>query len=183
MGIKGELMEKRNNYFYASAILTIVLASIEILAAIIAISIFYSMKESIIAGLNDPTRIDFIQGAIVTTTVISMVVGVLTIVVGCFFFSFAKYTQQQVNDRTAFIVIMIILQIVFGGLVACAISVAGIIAGREGEMAQINYDKAYQDSFEERLKKLKNLYDEKLIDEEEYKNLRSQILSEMHQQD
>ena len=78
---------------------------------------------------------------------------------------------------------MIILQIVFGGLVACAISVAGKIAGREGEMAQINYDKAYQDSFEERLKQLKNLYDEKLIDEEEYKNLRSQILSEMHQQD
>lgn len=176
-------MEKRNNYFYASAILTIILASIEILAAIIAISIFYSMKESVIAGLNDPTRIDFIQGAIVTATVISMVIGVLTIVVGCFFFSFSKYNQQQINDRTAFIVIMIILQIVFGGLIACAISVAGIISGREGEMAKINYDKAYQDSVEERLKKLKNLYDEKLIDEEEYKKLRNQILDEIGQQD
>lgn len=176
-------MERKNNYFYASAILTIVLASIEILAAILAISIFYSMKESIIANLNDPTRIDFIQGAIVTSTVISICVGVLTIVVGCFFFSFAKYNQQQVHERTAFIVIMIILQIIFGGLIACAISVAGIISGREGTMAQIDYDKVYQNSLEERLKEIKKLYDEKLIDESEYKNLRSQILKSMNEED
>ena len=176
-------MAKRNNYFYASAILTVVLASIEILAAVLAISIFYSTKESIIAGLSDPDRIDFIQGAVVTTTVISLVMGALSIVVGCFFFSFAKYTQQQVNDRTAFIVIMVILQIIFGGLIACAISVAGLISGREGEMAKINYDKAYQTSVEERLKKLKGLYDENLVDEEEYQKLRKQILDEFGHED
>ena len=60
-----EKVEKRNNYFYTSAILGIILACIEILCGIIAISIFFSMKETV-----DPTRVDFVQGLVVTATII-----------------------------------------------------------------------------------------------------------------
>ena len=167
-----EKIEKRNNYFYTSAILGIVLACIEILCGIIAISIFFSMKEVV-----DPTRVDFVQGFVVATTISLLVIGVLTIVVNCFFFKFASYSQEKINDQTAFIVLMIVLQVLFGGLIACAVSVAGIIAGREGEMAKINYDKVETVSVEGRLKKVKQLYDEGLIDENEYKKMKTEILA------
>ncbi len=172
-------MEKRNNYFYASAILTILMACIEILLSIIGISLFFSMKESIIAGLNDPNNIDFIQSSIVTLTIISMITGFLTVVVGCFFFSFSKYDQEKVKNRTAFIVIMIILQIIFGGLIACAISVAGIISGQEGEMAKIDYEKVSDNSMKSKLLELKNLHENNLIDDEEYKRLRDDVLKDL----
>ena len=68
------------------------------------------------------------------------------------------------------------MQLLFGGLIACAVSVAGIIAGREGEMARINYDKVEELTVEGRLKKVKQLYDEGLIDEAEYKKLKMEIL-------
>lgn len=168
-----EKIEKRNNYFYTSAILGIILACIEILCGIIAISIFFSMKEAV-----DPTRVDFVQGFVVATTISLLVIGVLTIVVNCFFFKFASYSQEKINDQTAFIVLMIVLQVLFGGLIACAVSVAGIIAGREGEMAKINYDKVEIISVEGRLKKVKQLYDEGLIDENEYKKMKSEILAD-----
>ena len=71
---------------------------------------------------------------------------------------------------------MIVLQLLFGGLIACAVSVAGIIAGREGEMARINYDKVEELTVEGRLKKVKQLYDDGLIDEAEYKKLKMEIL-------
>lgn len=167
-----EKIEKRNNYFYTSAILGIVLACIEILCGIIAISIFFSMKEVV-----DPTRVDFVQGFVVATTISLLVIGVLTIVVNCFFFKFASYSQEKINDQTAFIVLMIVLQVLFGGLIACAVSVAGIIAGREGEMAKINYNKVETVSVEGRLKKVKQLYDEGLIDENEYKKMKTEILA------
>lgn len=166
-----EKVEKRNNYFYTSAILGIILACIEILCGIIAISIFFSMKETI-----DPTRVDFVQGLVVTATIILIVFGILSIIVNCFFFKFAGYSQEKINNQTAFIVLMIVLQLLFGGLIACAVSVAGIIAGREGEMARINYDKVEELTVEGRLKKVKQLYDDGLIDEAEYKKLKMEIL-------
>lgn len=173
-------MEKRNNYFYASAILTVILACLEIIGAVIALSVFFSSKQSIVENLTDPSRIDWIQAAIVTSSIVSLVIGALTVIVGCFFFSFAKYNQKQINDRTAFIIIMIILQVIFGGLIACAISVAGIIEGKEGEMAKIHYDKIDSAvSYEQRLLDAKKLYEEKLIDYEEYKQLRQEILEEL----
>lgn len=174
-------MEKRNNYFYASAILTIVLACFEIIGAIIALSVFFSSKQNIIENLADPSKIDWIQAAIVTSSIISFILGALTVIVGLFFFSFAKYNQKQVNDRTAFIIIMIILQVIFGGLIACAISVAGIIEGKEGEMAKINYESINKtESYEQKLMQVKRLYEDKLIDYEEYKQLRKNILDEIN---
>lgn len=166
-----EKVEKRNNYFYTSAILGIVLACIEILCGIIAISIFFSMKETI-----DASRVDFAQGMVVTATVILIVLGIISIGVSCFFFKFAGYSQEKINNQTAFIVLMIVLQLLFGGLIACAVSVAGIIAGREGDMATIEYDKIDELTLESRLKKIKKLYDDGLIDDEEYKKLKREIL-------
>ena len=94
-----EKVEKRNNYFYTSAILGIILACIEILCGIIAISIFFSMKETV-----DPTRVDFVQGFVVATTISLLVIGVLTIVVNCFFFKFAGYSQEKINNQTISII-------------------------------------------------------------------------------
>ena len=170
-------MQRKNNYFYASGILTIIAACIEVLGAILLISIFFSLKSNIIENLSDPNRIEFIQGAVITTTVVSLVMGILTTVAGCFFFSFSKYTKEQVENRTAFIVIMIILQIIFGGLIACALSVAGIIVGREDEMAKIKYENLEENKVENNLRKIKDLYEENLIDEDEYKKLKNEILN------
>ena len=175
-------MKKKNNYFYASAVLTMILATLEIVGAVLLVSIFFASKENIIENVADPNRYEFIKGSVITGTIISLIFGILTIIEACFFFNFAKYDKQKLEERTALVIIMIILQVIFGGLIACAISVAGIIVGKEEGMAEIN-NASLIDQCEYDLKKVKKLHDEELIDEEEYQRLRNEILNKFKKQD
>lgn len=157
----------KNKWFSCSGILSILFGVLCILSIIIA-------GISFIASKGD----DDYRNKIVICSIVFSILGILSILVGIKIKSFSRYDKAQLIDHLGTIVAFIVLQFFFGGMIFAFLTLAGYFVGIGSDYGAIYYNRI--DNLSQKQKKLadaKALYQNELIDYEEYINLKNSILN------
>ena len=167
--------ETNNRWFTASGILSILFGVIAFLTIII-IAIVFAVKRELIVGDGN---FESVRTKIIISCIVVPIIAIISIIVGAKIKSYSKYSKARLIDNVVSISVMIVLQFLFGGLIFSALTIVGYFVGIGSDYGAIYYNKVDNPSTQvRRLADAKKLFQDGVIDEQEFKNLKEHILRE-----
>lgn len=132
---KYEKGHQKNRWFIASAISSIVFGGLCILAILIA-NIVLAIKSG-----NGEYDMDENKNKLITASVILIIYGIFSILIGFKINTFSNYTREMLMANTAKITFFAVLQMLFGGIIFSVLSFVGYFTGRGIDYGAIYYNR------------------------------------------
>lgn len=167
----------KNKWFLWSGYLSIVFGILCVLSMAI-LGIVFAIRSG---ELRQDSSYDYDENRtkILVSCIIVSVVGIIGFIVGLKVKNFAKYNQEELIEHVWLIVGISILQFFFGGFIFVILTFVGYFVGIGSDYGAIYYNRIDNSSEQyRRLKDAKSLYQNGVIDYEEYIRLRQEIISE-----
>ena len=143
---------------------------------IIIIAIVFAVKRELIVGDGN---FESVRTKIIISCIVVPIIAIISIIVGAKIKSYSKYSKARLIDNVVSISVMIVLQFLFGGLIFSALTIVGYFVGIGSDYGAIYYNKVDNPSTQvRRLADAKKLFQDGVIDEQEFKNLKEHILRE-----
>lgn len=165
----------KNKWFLWSGYLSVVFGVLCVISMAI-LGIVFAVRSG---DLRQDTTYDYDgnRTKILISCIIVSVVGIIGFIVGLKVTSFASYSQEELIDHVWLIVGVAILQFFFGGFIFVILTIVGYFVGIGSDYGAIYYNRIDNSSEQYRkLKDAKSLYQNGVIDYDEYMRLRQEIL-------
>lgn len=161
--------QTKNKWFTWSGMLSI-LFGVACIVAMIVVTIRY-------LSIGD-TLEDVQRKTITVCAIIFPIIGLLSIFIGLKIKSFTHFVKDDYSKKLCTIVLFIILQFLFGGFIFAFLTIVGYFTGIGLDYGAIYYNRINVNSSKQRqLADAKAMYQNELIDYEEYQTLKRNILN------
>lgn len=172
--------EKTNKWFTVSGILSIVFGIVCIVAMIVVGIVFLSsidyLKE---LALNGEADYEKKKSQITVACIVIPILGILSILVGIRICKYAKYTKSELSAVAVKIIFLAIAQFFIGGIIFCFLTIIGYFMGVSTDYGAIFYNRIDKgDLTEKQLHNAKLYHQNELINDEEYQDLKRDILKD-----
>lgn len=164
--------DNQNKWFLASGYLSIIFGAI-CFVCFVFVGIEGLKQLQMQSSYDfDEKRIKFILACVILP-----IVGFLGIFTGVKIKSFADYDSEKLAENLTSLIFYAILQFLFGGVLTAILTVVGYFVGIGQDYGAIYYSRLedFPDR-QSRLAEAKKMYEQGLIDEEEYQKLKEHIL-------
>ena len=168
----------KNKWFIWSGVFSILL-SIACVIGAIAVGVNFALSSDYLRQLASQNQ--FNSDAEKTKTIIICVVlaiiGIIELFVGLKIKSYSHYSKEELIENVFSIIVFSILQVIFGGVIFVILTLIGYFVGIGSDYGVIYYNRIDNSSQKQKqLMDAKVLYQNELIDYEEYTKLKSKIL-------
>lgn len=168
----------KNNWFTWSGILSILFGVACIVIMIVIGIVFVSSSESL-KELASQQKYDYDaeKTKVIVCCIIIPIIGIIGILVGLKIKSYSNYSKEELIEHLGSIIGFSILQFLFGGVIFTILTLVGYFVGIGSDYGVIYYNRIDNASQKHRkLMDAKMLYQNELIDYEEYARLKNNIL-------
>ena len=167
--------ESKNKWFLWSGYLSVGFGVLCVISmAILGIVFVFRSGE-----LRQDTTYDYdgSRTKILASCIVVSIIGIIGFIVGLKVKSLASLTQEELIEHVWLIVGVAILQFFFGGFIFVILTIVGYFVGIGSDYGAIYYNRIDSSSDQyKRLKDAKSLYQNGVIDYEEYMRLRQEII-------
>jgi len=171
---------KNNKWFTASGILSVAFGIICIVTMIVVGIVFAStidqLKELAVSG-----QLDFEKRKmeIIVCCIVIPLAGIFSILTGLQICKFAKMKKEEISSKSIKIFLFAAVQFFIGGVIFSALTIVGYFVGISSDYGVIFYNRIDKgDSIEKQLHNAKLYHQNNLINDEEYENLKQEILKD-----
>ena len=170
--------QMKNKWFIWSGVFSI-LISIACVIGAIAVGVSFAISSDYLRQLASQNQFNY--DAEKTKTIIICVVlailGIIGLYVGLKIKSYSHYSKEELIENVFSIIVFSILQVIFGGVIFVILTLIGYFVGIGSDYGVIYYNRIDNSSQKQKqLMDAKVLYQNELIDYEEYTKLKSKIL-------
>lgn len=167
----------KNRWFLWSGYWSIVFGVLAILSMAI-VAIIFVVRDDLIMSPQD--NYEDVRNKIIISGVIVPIIGIISIIVGAKIKSYSKYSKDKLIDHIISFSFMCAMQFIFGGIFPVFLTVVGYFVGIGTDYGAIYYNRIDNPSTQyRRLADAKRLYEEGVIDEQEFQALKQYILREI----
>ena len=172
--------KNKNNYFTISGILSIVFGVICIVTMIIVGIVFISTVDHLKElAANGQLNFDKKKSQVIICCIIIPIIGIFSILIGTKICKFAKLKRKELPAHAIKVMTFAVLQFFFGGLVFSFLTIIAYFMGIASDYGAIYYSRIDKgDITEKQLKNAKLYYQNDLINDKEYENLKQDILND-----
>lgn len=168
----------KNKWFAWAGGLSIVFGVLAILIMAVVAIVFLTKEELILSPQDDYNTV---RSQIITSSIIVPIIGIIAILVGIKVKSYAKYSKDKLIDHIVSFCFVCALQFIFGGIFPVVLTVIGYFVGIGTDYGAIYYNRIDNPSTQyRRLADAKKLYEDGVIDYQEYQSLKQYILREIN---
>lgn len=167
-----------NKWFSWSGYLSIIFGVLAILIMAIVAIVFVTREDLILSPQDDYNSV---RNKIIISSIIVPIIGIIAIIIGIKIKFYSKYSKDKLIDHITSFSFMCALQFIFGGIFPVILTVIGYFVGIGTDYGAIYYNRIDNPSTQyRRLADAKKLYEEGVIDAEEYQALKQYILREIN---
>ena len=132
---KYEKGHKKNLWFVASGLLSIIFGFLAIIITVIVAST-YGVK-----GVRGSYDLDENKTKLLTISLVMIIYGLCSLAIGAKIATLANYTREMLMKKTSYIVVLAILQLFLGGVIFSIFTLVGYFVGRGIDYGAIYYNK------------------------------------------
>ncbi len=168
----------KNKWFSWSGALSITFGVACIVIMIIIGSIFVMSSERFLSWIGkESADYESEKVKIITCCIVVPIIGLIAIGVGMKIKSYERYTKEKLIENLFSIFLFAILQFIFGGLIFVVLTIVGYFTGVGSDYGVIFYNRIDRGPQKDKeLADAKTLYQNDLINYEEYTRLKTSIL-------
>lgn len=171
-----------NKWFAWSGYLAIIFGAICVVTMIIIGIMFLTSSEQLKQlAIEKGFDYEYNKNVVIGCSIGIPIYGLITILLGLRVRAYSKYEKRDLIDSLGSIVFVTILQVIFGGALLSVFTAVGYFMGISGDYGAIYYNKIDNPySKNTRLLDAKKMFQNGLIDEQEYTDLKSKILNNIY---
>lgn len=167
----------QNKWFLASGSLSIIFGIICVIVMAV-VGIVFATSSSYLNGMATSSDFETKKNQVLVCSIIIPIVGIISILVGIKILSFSKYTKSELVDHVGKLCGFAVLQFIFSAFIIVLLTVIGYFVGIGSDYGAIYYNRIDRGEASKRLADAKILYENKLINEKEYRRIKEDILSD-----
>ena len=167
----------KNKWFLWAGTLSIIFGINAVLIMAVITIIFVVRSDLLVGSQSD---YNFVRNQIIISSIVITIVGIIAILVGAKVKSYSKYTKEKLIDHIVSFSFVCVLQFIFGGIFPVILTVVGYFVGIGTDYGAIYYNRIDNPSTQYRkLADAKKLFENGVIDEQEYQALKQYILRDV----
>lgn len=167
----------QNKWFLASGSLSIIFGIICVIVMAV-VGIVFATSSSYLNGMATSSDFETKKNQVLVCSIIIPIIGIISILVGIKILSFSKYTKSELVDHVGKLCGFAVLQFIFSAFIIVLLTVIGYFVGIGSDYGAIYYNRIDRGEAPKRLADAKILYENKLINEKEYRRIKEDILSD-----
>ena len=167
----------QNKWFLASGSLSIIFGIICVIVMAV-VGIVFATSSPYLNGMATSSDFETKKNQVLVCSIIIPIIGIISILVGIKILSFSKYTKSELVDHVGKLCGFAVLQFIFSAFIIVLLTVIGYFVGIGSDYGAIYYNRIDRGEAPKRLADAKILYENKLINEKEYRRIKEDILSD-----
>ena len=170
--------QMKNKWFTWSGALSI-LFSIACVLGAIAVGVNFALSSDYLRELASQSQFNYDaeKTKTIIICIVLSVIGIIGLIVGLKIKSYSHYSKEELIENVFSIIVFSILQVIFGGVIFVILTLVGYFVGIGSDYGVIYYNRIDNSSQKQKqLMDAKVLYQNELIDYEEYTRLKNKIL-------
>lgn len=173
---------QKNHWFTCSASFFILIGIIAVVTMVVVGLIFISSSDALKElAVNGDYDYEAKKTKVIICCILIPIIGIFSILIGLKINSFANLSKDELSKKVGKVMLFSFLQFIFGGTIFAFLTIIGYFMGIGSDYGAIYYNRIEgynSNSKEKQLHDAKIYHQNQLIDDEEYKNLKENILKD-----